>query len=61
MLTPDLLAGVVDLVPDAWLGDEPAFARRDQHRQAYLNYLLNRRDAAPIFLEEAIHARAQLL
>lgn len=60
-LTPELLAAAVDLIPEAWLGEEPAFASRDEHRRAYLNYLVSRRDAASIFLEEAIHARAQLV
>jgi hypothetical protein len=60
-LTPEFLAATVDLIPDHWLGNEPMFANRAEHRQAYLTYLLSRLQAAPIFLEEATYARAQLL
>lgn len=60
-LTPDLLRGVVALVPDAWLADEPPHATHDEARGAYLAYLRSRLDASRIFVEEAQHARAQLL
>lgn len=48
-LTPDVLAGVVSLVPPAWL--EPVTPA------TYLNILLRRLEAAPNFTEEAIRAR----
>ena len=41
-LTPELLASVLALVPDAWLGDVPAFADAAAHRRAYLDYLVAR-------------------
>jgi hypothetical protein len=53
----DIVAGI----PDGWLEGEPAFAGVDEHRAAYLAYLTNRLDASRIFVEEAQHARAQLL
>lgn len=71
-LTDVALRDVLALIPDGWLGDEPqlaADAREDgkrkpdvvaAHRAAYLDYLTRRRDASDVFVEEALHARAQL-
>jgi len=58
-LTPELLAGIVALIPDAWLEDEPAFADKATHRAAYLAYLQQRLAAPRAFTEEAIRAHAQ--
>src|SRR5437763_13483934 len=41
-LTPEVVAGVLDLIPAAWLGDEPRFATVDEHRAAYGEVLLAR-------------------
>ena len=57
-LTPDLLARIVALIPDAWLEDEPGFASRAEHRAAYLEYLLQRLAAPRAFTEEALRAHA---
>jgi hypothetical protein len=57
-LTPAIIASVVKLIPDAWLlGDSP-FSGSDQHREAYVEYLLNRLAAPHAFLEEALRARS---
>ncbi len=61
LLTPDALAAIVAAIPAVWLGDEAQFATTDEQRAAYLAYLLSRADATPIFVEEAIRARAQFL
>jgi hypothetical protein len=56
-LTPDVLRGIVGLVPDAWLAGDAATAEAGARRQAYVEYL-DRRLAPPrAFLEEAIRAR----
>ena len=60
-LTRATLEGIVALIPDGWLGDEPQFADVAQHRAAYVEYLLTRRDASNVFVEEAEHARTQLV
>jgi hypothetical protein len=52
MITAELVRDVVSLVPDVWL--EGGHGRAD-----YEAYLLARRDAASIFLEEAERARAR--
>lgn len=59
-LTPKLLRTIVELIPDGWLEDE-AFASIDEHRQAYVDYLVDRLEHASIFVEEALRAREQLV
>ena len=60
-LTEAIINGVVKLIPDAWLlGDSP-FSGTDQHRDAYVEYLLNRLAAPHAFLEEALRARSLYL
>jgi hypothetical protein len=60
-LTPAVLAGIVALIPDAWLEDEPTFVSKEAHRAAYLSYLQHRLAAPRAFVEEAQRARAQHL
>lgn len=60
-LTPDALREIVALIPDGWLGDEPAFASVEAHREAYVAYLTCRLASSSAFVEEAIHARAKLV
>jgi hypothetical protein len=57
-LTPDMLKNIVDLIPDAWLVEDPLFSDRAQHRTAYLEYLLRRLEQPHEFLEEAARARS---
>ncbi len=61
-LTPELLANIVALIPEAWLEDtHSGFDSPAGTRDAYLSYLLSRLAAANIFVEEALHARAQFV
>jgi len=53
-LTPTILAAVVNKIPESWL-EEP------EQRAAYLAYLQARLDASQCFVEEAQHARLQLV
>ncbi|MGB0388029.1 MAG: HipA family kinase [Ardenticatenaceae bacterium] len=59
-LTPDVIQKIVALIPDSWLND-PIFRDPDEHRAAYVSYLLNRLERPRLFVEEAIHAHAQLV
>ena len=61
LLTPDALGRIVDLIPASWLDGEPRFASQAEHRAAYVDYLLGRLAAPRAFVEEAVHARAQLV
>lgn len=60
-LTAGILQDIVNLIPDTWLEDDPAFSTSATHRAAYLDYLLDRLEHSHIFVEEALHARDQLL
>lgn len=59
-LAPAQLQEIIDTIPDTWL-DDSRFANTDEHRAAYIAYLLDRLAASHVFIEEALHARAQLL
>jgi hypothetical protein len=60
-LTPEVIQQTVNMIPGSWLNSDPFFANRDAHREAYQAYLLDRLAASRYFVEEALHARAQLL
>jgi len=60
-LTPEVICGIVDLIPDRWLDGESYFASNAQHRQAYADYLLSRLEASRVFVDEAKNARTQLV
>jgi hypothetical protein len=57
-LSIDEIAGVVDLIPDAWLADDPGFESKAQQRDAYVNYFTARLTSSDIFVKEALRARA---
>lgn len=57
-LTPEIIESIVKLIPDAWLIKDSPFSRSDQHRDAYIEYLLSRLELRHVFLEEAIRARS---
>ncbi|MBV9958333.1 MAG: aminotransferase class I and II, partial [Acidobacteria bacterium] len=58
LLTPELIRGIVELIPDEWLCGEQHFADAAQHRAAYVEYLLGRLEAPRSFALEASRARA---
>ena len=60
-LTPECIAAIVQLIPDAWLEDDPSFASKVAHRDAYLQYLTCRLTAPRAFSEEARRARSALV
>ena len=55
VLTADVIADVLRLVPGAWLGDTAAAAA--SRRRAYEQYFAARLDAPRLFVEEAARAR----
>ena len=57
-LTPRLIESIVQLIPDAWLVEESLFNGSQQHRAAYVEYLMRRLEAPRTFLEEAVRARS---
>jgi|SRR5712691_11038066 len=57
-VTPDIIDRIVKLIPDAWLVGDASFGGSNQHRDAYIEYLLRRLELPHVFLEEAIRARS---
>ena len=60
-LTNETLAAIVADVPADWLASDPAIGGAEEQRAAYLAYLAVRRDVSRVFVEEALHARSQLV
>jgi hypothetical protein len=66
-LNEDLFAAIVEQIPEDWLAPEPGGTAPDGpggpdgRRAGYVEYLTRRLDAASLFLEEAVRARAQLV
>jgi hypothetical protein len=60
-LTPEVLAEVIEQVPDAWLENIPGGLSATQRRAGYLNFFLRRLAASHIFEQEAIDARSRLV
>jgi hypothetical protein len=56
-LTAEVITEIVQLIPDEWLRDVEQFESPQQHRAAYVDYLLRRLEAPRAFVEEAQHAR----
>jgi hypothetical protein len=61
LVTPEMIDRIVKLIPDSWLLGDSLFAERNQHREAYREYLLSRLEPPHVFLEEAIRARSLYL
>jgi hypothetical protein len=57
-LTAEKMAGVVELIPEDWLTDDPGFAGKSEQREAYLEYFTTRLASSQVFVQEALHARA---
>jgi hypothetical protein len=58
VLSGDGLEGIVRLIPDEWLPDDPGFDGKAGQREAYLNFFQRRLRSSDAFVEEAIRARA---
>jgi hypothetical protein len=60
-LNEDVFAAVLENVPDAWLLPEQGAPTADAKRRGYVDFLLERLKAAPVFVEEARRARSLLV
>jgi hypothetical protein len=60
-LTAEVIRGIVDQLPDAWLLTDAPFEDRRHHREAYLQYLQRRLEHRHLFVEEALRARSLLV
>lgn len=57
-ITPRVIRDSVALIPDDWLTADSPFDSSEQHRDAYIQYLLRRLQPPHAFAEEAIRARS---
>jgi hypothetical protein len=57
-LSADTMAGIVHLIPDAWLADDRGFSGKNAQRQAYLDFFSERLQSSAVFVQEAIRARS---
>jgi hypothetical protein len=61
VLTAERLAGIVRLIPDAWLEEDAGFSDKAAQREAYLNFFKVRIQSSDIFVREAMRARSSHL
>lgn len=61
LLTRDVLAAILESVPDPWLAPEKGIGTPQEKREAYVHYLTMRLEASPLFVEEAVRARTALV
>ena len=61
LLSEELFTRVVEQIPERWLSPDPAAAPPADRRAGYVGFLARRLEAAPLFVEEAVRARAQLV
>src|SRR5579863_9872229 len=52
-LTPTIITDIISMIPDTWLAGDALYPEQDEHRTAYIAYLLERLEASHIFVEEA--------
>ena len=57
LLTPERIASIVALIPDAWLTDDTAFPTPQGYRDAYAHFLETRLAHSAVFAKEAQDAR----
>jgi HipA-like kinase len=56
-VTHEIIASIVELIPDSWIVEASTLDGSKQYRDAYIEYLLRRLEPH-VFLEEAIRARS---
>lgn len=57
MLSPQKIRAIISLIPDVWLMSDETNESPEEKRNVYFNFLMERREASAIFLNEAKHAR----
>jgi hypothetical protein len=60
-LNEEVLAGIVELIPDAWLDAIASPESTAEKRVAYAAFLTRRLKASKVFEQEAIRAHARLV
>jgi hypothetical protein len=60
-LSPGAISEILEMIPDAWLGDVAQFESCAEHRAAYRAWFARRLTSPRLWAEEASHARALLV
>ncbi|TDG36100.1 aminotransferase class I and II [Pedobacter changchengzhani] len=61
LINEDIIAEIVNLIPDEWLGNEDLFPTTQAYRAAYMEFLTIRLAHSNLFIKEAIDARSLLI
>jgi len=61
LLTEGCIRAIVALVPEIWLGTETIFATTEEHREAYIQFLLSRIAHSSTFVKAAKDAREAII
>lgn len=61
LLNPEVFTGILEDVPEAWLLPEAKDLSVADKREVYLDFFTRRLSGSSKFVEEAIHARAELV
>lgn len=61
LITPEIIRGIVSVIPADWLQHADIDEDPDAMREVYYRFLTGRMQQSEIFLNEAIHARAALI
>lgn len=60
-ITPELLAAIVEMIPEEWLAVEGAPDTPEAMRKVYLDFLTRRLESSETFLTEAVNARNAII
>ncbi len=60
-LSPEVINGIVSLIPDEWLLNDPDRVSAEEARDVYRRFLNNRIEHAEIFVKEAENARKAII
>jgi hypothetical protein len=61
LLPDDIIAGIVETIPEEWLTEDRNFESVNAHREAYRSFLINRIKNSGSFVQEANDARESLI
>ncbi|MEO8822453.1 MAG: HipA family kinase [Ginsengibacter sp.] len=61
ILSKELIENIIAAIPEEWLKDETTFHSIEEHRQAYIDYLMIRIAHSETFVNEAKHATEAII
>lgn len=56
-ITPEIIKGIINLIPEPWLTGDPIFTNAGEYRDAYYQYLIKRLEPPRLFIEEIINEK----